>query len=229
MKKSFFRVGFAAATLLLLAVMGGGCSLELNNEDERAALYDTAGLMKTYGYDAKILKNNTSASDVSSTTGLTLCFHSKGTVADDQLILFSGVSDSKKVQVRTGYLGDWAAWDSGINDASATGGTLADGNYNVMKNAFTGDDGCVFVFKVESDTTSSIYYYINGELALSWENVESTFCNALINALSTNGLEFVDNSYSSSSTLTYSGNVYYIPAVVDSGVSKTFSTLIKSE
>ena len=58
MKKSFFRVGFAAATLLLLAVMGGGCSLELNNEDERAALYDTAGLMKTYGYDAKILKNN---------------------------------------------------------------------------------------------------------------------------------------------------------------------------
>lgn len=227
MKKSFFRVGFAAATLLLLAVMGGGCSLELNNEDERAALYDTAGLLNANGF--KILSANTFVSDVSSTTGLTLCFHGKGTVADDQLILFSGVSDSKNVTVRTGYLGDWAAWDSGINDASATGGTLADGSYNVMKNAFTGDDGCAFVFKVESDTTSSIYYYINGELALAWENVESTFCNALIDALSTNGLGFVDNSASSSSTLAYSGKVYYAPTVLDSEIAKTFSTLIKSE
>jgi len=228
MKKSFFGVGFAAATLLLLAVMGGGCSLELNNEDERAA---TASVEEFFeGLKSKYeLTELTAVDNVSSTTGLTIFFHSIGTVADDQLILFSGVSDSKNVTVRTGYLGDWAAWDSGINDASATEGTLADGNFNVMKNAFTGDDGCVFVFKVESDTTSSIYYYINGELALAWEKVESTFCNALIDALSTNGLGFVDNSASSSSTLSYSGSVYYAPTVLDSEIAKTFSTLIKSE
>lgn len=218
MKKSLFRVGFVAAALLLSAIYGGGCSLNLDNEDERETVY-----VDKNGYAKHVLTESTAVNGVTTSTGLTLVFQTSGSVADDQLILFKGTSNSKTVTVRSGYLGDWAVWDSGINDGSATSGSLSGTGYNVMKNAFTGNDGCAFVFKVDDGTTNSIYYYINGELALAWEKVETTFCAALIDAITTSGLSFIDNSDSTSSTLAMSGDVYYIASAVDSATGKSLS------
>ncbi|MBQ3825194.1 MAG: hypothetical protein II811_03555 [Spirochaetaceae bacterium] len=213
-----FKSALRQSRLQCLQLQGGGCQLSLDDEDEREQVE-----IDKNGYAKHVLTESTAVSGVTTSSGLTLVFQTTGTVADDQLILFKGTSNSKTVTVRTGFLGDWAVWDTGINDASATDGTLKDGNFNVMKNGFTGNDGCAFVFKVDSDTTNSIYYYINGELALAWEKVTTTFCAALIDALSTNGLSFIDNSDSTSSTLAMSGNVYYIASAVDSDTAKTLS------
>ena len=203
MKKMKWRGGLCAVALAMLASVAMiGCELELGDKADRAACAES-------DYNPVVLEENTPVSDVTVQTGLTICFHSTGTLTNDQQTIIYGTSDSKVCSLVSGYFGNWATWDTGINDGSATAGTY--GSFQTFYKAFTGDDKCVFVFSVPSSTTSTVSCYLNGELACEWADVTSTFAAAMIDAISTSGVQVC-----SSSELTLSGSAYYIPQALGS-------------
>lgn len=196
----------AAAVLASIAGFGLlGCELELNNEDERAEI--SGGSDMEIADAVKVLVANTKVTDVTAAKGLTICFHSKGTLSDDQQVIIHGTSNSKPVNLVSGYFGDWASWDEGVNDASATDGAY--GSFQKFYTAFKGDDYGVFVFSVPSSSTSTVSCYLNGELACEWTGATSTFASAMIDAITTNGVEVC-----TSAELTLQGDAYYAPTAV---------------
>lgn len=191
----------AAAVLASFAVTG--CDLELSDKDDRAACADSSA------DDPIVLEQNTPIAGISVDDGLTICFHSTGTLSDDQQNIIYGTSNSKVCRLVSGYFGDWATWDSGVNDYSATAGTY--GSFQNFYKAFKGDDKCVFVFSVPSSTTSTVSCYLNGELACEWQGATSTFAAAMIDAISSSGV-----AVCTSTELTLSGDAYYLPRAVGS-------------
>ena len=141
MKKLTFIIGAAITALALGAVTS--CDMKLDDEDDRAAI--ASSTVTDIVPKAEVLTEKTAVSDISAAKELTLIFHCVGSVADDQFMFFKGERNSKTVSVRSGYLGDWQAWDEGFNDGMATGGT-AKGTVGAFCKVFTGDDTCVFVF-----------------------------------------------------------------------------------
>jgi len=214
MKKMKLRGGLLALTVALFASISLiGCELELGDKADRAA---TAASTLV----PSVLTQSTPISGITVENGLTICFHSTGTLSDDQQNLIYGTSNGKVCRLVSGYFGDWAVWDSGINDGGATAGTY--GSFQNFYKAFKGDDKCVFVFSVPTSTTSTVSCYLNGDLACEWTNVTSTFATAMIDAISTSGVQVC-----SSTELTLSGNAYYLPTAVNSAEAITICNWLK--
>lgn len=215
MKKMKWRGAFSVIVALASITMFGllGCELELGDKDSRLA-YDTL-------YPVE-LAENTPVADVSDESGLTILFHSKGKCSSDQQVIIHGTSSSKNVNLVSGYFGDWASWDVGINDNSATGGTY--GSFKKFYTAFTGDDYCVFVFSVPASGKSTVSCYLNGDLACEWKEVTSTFASAMIDSITLEGISVCE-----STELTLQGKLWYVPATATSVQAIQLCNWLESE
>ncbi len=172
MKKSVFQICIATIALAVLAITGGGCSLDLSDEDERATVELDSKDYKDFGTkvsgawssDGTEAENSIAPfTTVSKSTGLTLAFHINEALSDsDQYILFKS-NDSDGLGMTDGYFSPWANsftnGGTGVNDEDL-------GEVGIIKKSAVANAFYTIVLKSSGD----VHFYINGEeIGSGWE------------------------------------------------------------